>query len=108
MDVTFVCYATIRDAAGRKEAGLSLPEEATVGEALRRFTAEYDGVAPLVFDGDGDVRPNVNVLVDDVNVRELAGAETSLVDGATVALAPGVAGGRAATPAPADRTGGQA
>lgn len=94
MDVEFVSYATIRDAIGTKSVTLSLSAEMAVGDALHELAAEYDGLEPLLFTNDGELRPHVNVLVNEENVRTLDGRATELHDGDTVALAPGVAGGR--------------
>ena len=93
MRIEFEAYATIRDAVGQGTVRMEVPEDATLGEALRAFADDHDGVAPLVFDGDGEIRPNVNVLHNDENVRAGAGTATGLSDGDTVTLAPGIAGG---------------
>ncbi|WP_336003122.1 ubiquitin-like small modifier protein 1 [Halorientalis halophila] len=94
MDVEFVCYATIRDSVGEKRLRREYDEGTTVGEALSALADEYDSLGPLLFDGDGDLRPHINVLVDEENVRNGDGAATRLSDGATVSLTPGVSGGR--------------
>jgi len=94
MRIEFEAYATIRDAVGQETIRMEVPEDATLGDALRAFAADHDGVGPLVFDGDGEIRPNVNVLHNDENVRTGAGPATRLSDGDTVTLAPGIAGGR--------------
>ena len=93
MEVEFVSYATIRDAIGTKSVTLALDDGATVEEALSALAGEYDGLESLLFTSGGELRPHVNVLVDDENVRTLDGRTTELQAGATVALAPGVAGG---------------
>lgn len=93
MDLEFVSYATVRDAVGEKRVELAVPDGATVGEALRAFTDQYDGAGPLVFDNDGDIRPNINVLVNEENVALGKGDRTPLSDGDTVTVAPGVSGG---------------
>ena len=95
MEVEFVSYATVRDAIGTKSVTRDLPEGSTVEEALRDLAAEYDGLDSLLFTSDGEIRPHVNVLVDDENVRDRDGPATELSEGDTVGLAPGVAGGRA-------------
>jgi molybdopterin synthase sulfur carrier subunit len=93
MEVEFVSYATVRDAIGEKSVTLAVPDGTTVGDALQELAAEHDGLDALLFESGGDLRPHVNVLVDDENVRSLDGQATTLADGDTVALAPGVSGG---------------
>ncbi|MFC7175594.1 ubiquitin-like small modifier protein 1 [Halosegnis marinus] len=93
MHVTCAFYATVRDAVGAKEIEREAPEGATVRDVLDALAAEYDGVGPLVFDSEGRVRANVNVLVNGENVRDGAGPATALSDGDTLMVAPAVAGG---------------
>lgn len=95
MHVEFVTYATIRDSVGEKRLDRELPEGTTVGEALSALADDHERLGPLLFDSDGDIRNTVNVLVDEENVRNGQGAATPLVDGSTVSIAPGVAGGDA-------------
>ncbi|RXK49154.1 ubiquitin-like small modifier protein 1 [Halorientalis pallida] len=94
MHVEFVTYATIRDSIGEKHLEREFEAGTTVGEAISSLADEYESLGPLLFDGDGDLRPHVNVLVDEANVRNADGAATTLTDGTTVSLAPGVAGGQ--------------
>ena len=94
MHVEFVTYATIRDSIGEKRLERDFDSGTTVGEALSALADEYESLGPLLFDGGGDLRPHVNVLVDEENVRNEDGAATTLTDGATVSLAPGVSGGQ--------------
>ncbi|MFB6143404.1 MAG: ubiquitin-like small modifier protein 1 [Halorientalis sp.] len=93
MEVEFVCHATVRDAVGEKPVRVDVPEGATVGDALHALAETYEDVGPLVFDGEGRIRPTVNVLVGEENARTGEGTETPLASGETVTLAPGVAGG---------------
>lgn len=96
MQIEFVCYATIRDAVGRKTLERELPAGSTVGDAVESLGEEFAALDPLLFDSSGEVRANVNVLVNEVNVRTLDGQATTVTAGDTVGLAPGVAGGSAA------------
>lgn len=92
MQVSFVCFGPLRDAVGQKTVQRDVAAD-TVGGAVDTLGSEFADLEPLVFDSDGDLRPNCNVLVNDENVRTLDGSETELQDGDTVTLAPGVAGG---------------
>ena len=93
MQITFTCYATIRDAVGQKTLEREVTTESTVHDAVDALGAEFDDLGPLLFDSSGELRANVNVLVNDENVRTLDGPETVLSDGDTVGIAPSVAGG---------------
>ncbi|MFD1587622.1 ubiquitin-like small modifier protein 1 [Halorientalis brevis] len=95
MQITFACYATIRDAIGQKSLHREVTKGTTVGDALTTLADEFDDLGPLLFDSSGELRANVNVLVNDENVRTLDGPATVLSDGDTVGIAPGVAGGSA-------------
>ncbi len=93
MDVEFVSYATVRDAIGTKSVTRDLPEGTTAEDALRDLAVEYEGLDSLLFTSDGEIRPHVNVLVNDENIRDRDGQATTLSAGDTVGLSPGVAGG---------------
>jgi molybdopterin synthase sulfur carrier subunit len=93
VQITFVCYATVRDAVGKKQLERRLSEGTTVGHAVASLGDEFGSLESLLFDSDGQLRGNINVLVGEENVRQLDGPETTLADGDTVGIAPGVAGG---------------
>jgi len=95
MQITFTCYATIRDAVGQKSLEREVTAGTTVGDAIETLGDEFDDIGPLLFDSSGELRANVNVLVNDENVRALEGRETVLSNGDTVGIAPSVAGGSA-------------
>lgn len=94
MHVTCEFYATVRDAVGTKRLHREVAEEATVRDILIELDVEYDGLTPLLFDGDGRIRPNINVLVNDTPIRDRDGPDTQLADGDTLMIVPSVAGGR--------------
>lgn len=62
----------------------------TVAAALAALPT---GVRERVLDEQGRIRQHVNVFVGETNVRETAGLETALADGATVFVIPAVSGG---------------
>jgi molybdopterin synthase sulfur carrier subunit len=92
MRVTCEFHATVRDAVGERRIEREVSEGTTVRALLDQLDAEHDRLSPLLFDGEGCLRPNVNVLVADDPVRDADGTELS--DGDTLILAPSVAGGR--------------
>ncbi|MFD1515307.1 ubiquitin-like small modifier protein 1 [Halomarina rubra] len=89
--VEFEFYATLRDAVGERSLTRAVPEGTTVAEALGTLGEEFPSLRPLLFDGDGRLRPHVSVLVD----GERVDGDRSLDGGETVGAAPAVAGGSA-------------
>jgi molybdopterin converting factor subunit 1 len=82
MTVTVRLFAILRERAGRDSIELSLPEGATVEQAVEALRAQ-DGLADLI--GRLPVRMAVN--------REYAQADTLLAPGDELALVPPVSGG---------------
>src|SRR5215510_655970 len=68
-------------------------EARTVGEALQRLGAAYDGVGARVLSPEGELRQFVNVFVGSRNVRSLEGLATLLAEGDVISIVPAVAGG---------------
>lgn len=64
----------------------------TVGEALADLVRQFPGLGAKLFDA-GQLRPFVNVFVNDDDIRYLDDLDTAVSDGAVVALIPAVAGG---------------
>jgi adenylyltransferase/sulfurtransferase len=67
-----------------------------VGEAIRDITQRYPVLAPHLFNGDGELRPFVNLFLNQENVKDLQGLETLLKDDDRLMLVPSIAGGRQA------------
>jgi len=65
---------------------------ATVKAVLDDLVRQCPALGPKLF-ADGKLRPHVNVLVNDEDVRYLDDLDTPVADGQTVALIPAVAGG---------------
>lgn len=64
-----------------------------VASALRALGQRHEGLLERVLDGNGALRPFVNVFVGSTNLRELDGLETRLRAGDVIAIIPAVAGG---------------
>ncbi len=77
--------------SGADEVGAS---GATVRDCLRDLSARHEGIAPHLFDADGEIRRFVNVFVGSRDVRALSGLETEVADGDVLSIVPAVAGGR--------------
>ena len=90
MAVTVDIPPPLREYAG---GNLSVPVTGnTVHEALNDLVAQFPALGPKLFDA-GVLRPHVNVLVNDEDIRYLDDLGTAVMDGTTVALIPAVAGG---------------
>ncbi len=68
-------------------------EASTVGEALQKLTAQFPSIGPHLYNEAGDLRPYVNLFVNDEDVRTLEGEQTAIHDGDTLMILPSIAGG---------------
>ena len=79
----------------REQAGGKSEVEAagaTVKELLADVIRQYPALEPKLFD-KGQLRPYVNIYVNDEDIRYLDELDTAVKDGEVVALIPAVAGG---------------
>lgn len=79
----------------REQAGGNLKVAVTgntVHECLDDLVKQHPPLGPKLFD-NGRLRPHVNVLVNDEDIRYLDDLGTEVADGVVVALIPAVAGG---------------
>ena len=75
---------------GHKEIECSGP---SVAAALQDLTARFPALGPHLFNGDGRLRPYVNVFVNDQDIRSLQGEATALTPDDRVMIVPSIAGG---------------
>ncbi|MCH7567175.1 MAG: MoaD/ThiS family protein [Nitrospirae bacterium] len=68
-------------------------EANTVGEALSELTARFPSIGPHLYNDEGELRPYVNLFVNDEDVRTLEGEQTAIHDGDTLMILPSIAGG---------------
>ncbi len=64
-----------------------------VGQAMQQLVDKYPSLRPHLYNGDGRLRPFVNLFVGENNVKDLQGLETPLEDEARLLLIPSIAGG---------------
>jgi molybdopterin converting factor small subunit len=64
-----------------------------VGEAMQRLVEKYPALKAHLYNGDGKLRPFVNLFVGENNVKDLQGLATPLEEDARVLLIPSIAGG---------------
>jgi molybdopterin converting factor small subunit len=74
---------------------LELPsaECATVADALAALASRHPGVVDRMMDERGELRPHVNLFVDDKNIRFGRGVQTRLGVASTIVVVPAVSGG---------------
>ena len=77
-----------------EEQGQLEVEASTVGEALQKLTAHFPSIGPHLYNEEGDLRPYVNLFVNDENVRTLEGEQTAIQEGDTLMILPSIAGGQ--------------
>jgi len=65
----------------------------SVSTALAVIGQDHSGFLSRVLSPDGQLRPLVNVFVDEENVRDLQGLATPVADGHSIAIIPAIAGG---------------
>jgi molybdopterin converting factor small subunit len=65
----------------------------TVGEILARLEAEHPELRAYLFDETGQVRSYVNLFVNQTEIRQAGGLQTSVGPADEVAIIPAMAGG---------------
>jgi molybdopterin converting factor small subunit len=75
---------------------------ASVKNALDNLVARFPGLRPHLFNGDGGLRPYVNVFLNDRDIRDLDGERTALGPEDTLMIVPSIAGGTPADLKPVD------
>jgi molybdopterin converting factor small subunit len=69
----------------------STPE--TVGQALNSLWQQYVGLRDRVVNERGQLRPHVNIFINDENVRHMQMLDTQLPDACEITILPAVSGG---------------
>ena len=64
-----------------------------VGEAMENLVHRFPTLKPHLYNGDGKLRPFVNLFVGENNVKDLQGMATPLDADARLLLVPSIAGG---------------
>jgi molybdopterin converting factor small subunit len=64
-----------------------------VGEAMRKLVEDYPPLKPHLYNGDGKLRPFVNLFVGEHNVKDLDGLATPVTEETRILLVPSIAGG---------------
>ena len=64
-----------------------------VAEAMHHLVEQYPTLKPHLYNGDGRLRPFVNLFLGENNVNDLQGLDTPLDEQARLILIPSIAGG---------------
>lgn len=64
-----------------------------VAQVMQQLVERYPNLKPHLYNGDGRLRPFVNLFVGENNVKDLQGMDTPLDEDAMVLLIPSIAGG---------------
>ena len=65
----------------------------TVGEVLEQLIEDYPDIRQHIMNGNGELRPFVNLFLNGENVKDLQGGETPLGKDDRLMLIPSIAGG---------------
>jgi molybdopterin converting factor small subunit len=90
MAITVEIPGPLREATGGQTAVVVAGE--TVAAALADLIRQHPPLESKLF-LNGQLRPYINVFVNDEDIRYLDELQTPVADGATIALIPAVAGG---------------
>ncbi len=69
-------------------------QASTVSAAMNDLVIQFPALRPHLFNGNADLRPFVNLFVNNENIKDLQGLETPLKEGDRLMLIPSIAGGR--------------
>jgi adenylyltransferase/sulfurtransferase len=65
----------------------------TVGAAMQELITQFPTLRPHLFNGQAELRPFVNLFLNNENIKDLQGLNTPLKDGDKLMLIPSIAGG---------------
>jgi molybdopterin converting factor small subunit len=65
----------------------------TVGAAMDDLMVQYPTLRPHLYNGNAELRPFVNLFLNEENIRELQGLATPLQESDRLMLIPSIAGG---------------
>lgn len=77
-------------ANGQTEVAL---QGGTVKEVMFNLVEEYPTLRPHLFNGEGQLRPFVNLFLNEENIKDLQGMDTPLQENDRLMLIPSIAGG---------------
>jgi molybdopterin synthase sulfur carrier subunit len=91
--ITFNVTGFLTDfTAGRNQINVE-SSSAHVGEALGELWKLHPGLRDRVLNEQGELRPHVNIFLNDENVRRKENLNTALPDNCEITILPSVSGG---------------
>lgn len=67
---------------------------ATVAEAMNDLIGQHPALRPHLLNGENELRPFVNLFINDENIKDLNGLDTIIQENDKLLLIPSIAGGR--------------
>jgi sulfur-carrier protein len=64
-----------------------------VAGAMQQLIGLYPSLKPHLYNGDGQLRPFVNLYLNEDNIKDLQGLETPVAESDRLMLIPSIAGG---------------
>ncbi len=74
------------------KAEISIPGS-NVAEVMQQLVKQYPTLKPHLYNGEGRLRPFVNLFLGEDNINDLQGLETPVDENARLVLIPSIAGG---------------
>ena len=93
MPYVFFIPGPLRELAGNRGQVRIDGRAESISDALSLLWDHCPGVRDRVITEVGDVRPHVNIFVDGESIRDAAGLDTRIRDGAEIFILPAVSGG---------------
>jgi molybdopterin synthase sulfur carrier subunit len=93
MQVTIRLASYLRPLAADQSAVTFSGDFTRVADVLAALYTQHPGVRLRVVDETGRLRQHVNIFVGQENVRDAAGFDTPVSDGAEISILPAVSGG---------------
>lgn len=93
MSITIELPAALQPLAGGKPTLELTPGCATVNDVMAVVASRWPGVRDRVMDERGEVRPHVNIFVDEESIKFLGGLDAPVGEHSTIVIVPAVSGG---------------
>ena len=94
MRIKIRMMGVLRKAQGNKEISIELPEDSTVGTAIKTIIAKNEALKEVLWDQEVDSpSPNALIMLNGVEIKNLQGIETLLMTDQELVLLSVVHGG---------------